>query len=347
MKGRARQHATVETASLHLASHHSRGARLIVGGPEPEVPLRPRIALIAGLFSTCIIAPAFGQAHEKPASTAGRGHLFIVGGGEQSAELVTRFVALAGGRGHARIAVVPMASEDAAGTGKEKADELEELGADVFVLNLNRAEAEGDSAAKLLGSATGIWFTGGDQIRLTRILLDTPVLRAMHLRYERGAVVGGTSAGAAIMPDSMLTGNQQPPGDSSGYYGDEYPLLARGVIEIVRGLGFLHGAIVDQHFIKRERHNRLLSVVLERPTLLGVGIDEGTALDVAPDGRWHVLGASAAIVYDARAGSVTPASASILGATGVRLNLLPAGSTFDPRTGRGALPSRRVPTGAP
>ena len=89
--------------------------------------------------------------------------------------------------------------------------------------------------------------------------------RAIHARYEAGAVVGGTSAGAAIMSDSMITGDQTPPGDTTGYYGDEYPAIERHRIEVVPGLGFLPGAIVDQHFIRRERHNRLLSAVLERP----------------------------------------------------------------------------------
>ena len=159
----------------------------------------------------------------------------------------------------------------------------------------------------------------------------------MKARYVAGAVIGGTSAGAAIMSDSMLTGNQRRP-DSLGYYGDEYPTIARGASEVVAGLGFLHGAIVDQHFIRRERHNRLLSVVLERPGLIGVGIDEGTAVLVEPDGKWDVLGASAVEVIDGRHGTVTGAAAPLLGATNLRLFLLPAGSRFDPRSGRATLP---------
>ena len=100
------------------------------------------------------------------------------------------------------------------------------------------------------------------------------------------------------------------------------------------GLGFLHGAIVDQHFIKRERHNRLLSAVLERPGLVGVGIDESTAIEVSPDGRWHVLGESDVIVYDARHARVTAPGAPLLGATDIRVHLLPSGSVYDPASGR-------------
>jgi cyanophycinase len=265
-----------------------------------------------------------------------RGHLLIVGGGEQSDDLVRRFVDLAGGAGKARIAVVPMASEEAQATGDEKAEQLRGFGADAVVVNLTRAEAEDTATAGRFAGITGVWFTGGDQVRLAPILYDTPALAAIQRRYRAGAVIGGTSAGAAIMSDSMLTGNQRRP-DSLGYYGDEYPAIARGTIEVVRGLGFLHGAIVDQHFIRRERQNRLLSVILERPTLIGVGIDEGTALEIGGDGRWKVVGASAVVIYDARAARVTRAKAPRLGASGVRLQLLPAGSSYDPRTGRAVL----------
>ncbi|HET8712471.1 MAG TPA: Type 1 glutamine amidotransferase-like domain-containing protein, partial [Gemmatimonadales bacterium] len=156
----------------------------------------------------------------------------------------------------------------------------------------------------------------------------TPALAAMKARYRAGAVVGGTSGGAAVLSDSMLTGNQRPPGDTLGYYGDEFPRVARGVIEIVPGLGFFPGVIVDQHFVRRERHNRLLSVILERPSFLGVGIDESTALEVAPDGSWTVRGASAVVVYDARDARVT--AKGPLGGSDIRMHILPPNAGFDP-----------------
>lgn len=274
-----------------------------------------------------------------PASNAQRprGHLFIVGGGESPAVLVQRFVELAGGPTRARLLVVPMASSEPEASGRDKIDELTALGAHASVLLLTRAEALDTARTAALDSATGIWFTGGDQARLTAVLGNTPMLAAMIRRYRAGAVIGGTSAGAAIMSDSMLTGNQRRP-DSLGYYGDEYPAVARGTIEVVPGLGFLPGTIVDQHFLRRERHNRLLSAVLERPTLIGVGIDEGTAVEVDPDGTWHVLGRSSVLIVDARQARVTGVDAAVLGATGLTLQLLPAGGVYDPRQGRAALP---------
>jgi cyanophycinase len=292
-----------------------------------RVPISALGALL--LFGT-------GGVTRLESQAAPRGHLLIVGGGEQSDDLVRHFVELAGGPGKAHIAVVPMASEEAQASGDEKAEQLREFGADAVVLNLTRAEAEDPVVGERFAGITGVWFTGGDQARLAPLLYDTPALAAIQRRYRAGAVIGGTSAGAAIMSDSMLTGNQRRP-DSLGYYGDDYPAIARGTIEVVRGLGFLHGAIVDQHFIRRERHNRLLSVILERPSLIGVGIDEGTALEIGGDGKWKVVGASAVVIYDARTAQVTRAGAQRLGASGIRLQILPSGSSYDPRTGRAVL----------
>jgi cyanophycinase len=293
-------------------------------------------ALVAG---AAICAPT-GRATAQSAKAAPRGTLLIVGGGTQPHDLVVHFVALAGGPGHARIAILPMASEESAESGSEKKAELDSLGADAFVVDVTRQQADADSIVKLIDSATGIWFPGGDQVRLASHLQGSAALRAIHERYGAGAVVGGTSAGAAVMSDSMLSGNQFFPELSSAVDSGVTPRrIGRHTIEIIPGLGFLHNAIVDQHFIKRARENRLLSVIMERPSLIGVGIDEGTAIQVNPDGRWQVLGASAAIVINARHATVTSSSAPRLGAVGLNVSILPAGSTFDPRTGKATLPS--------
>lgn len=290
------------------------------------------VAVLAHSASGAVTIP---EAHARRAP---KGTLFIVGGGEQSKELVQAFVDLAGGA-HARIAVVPTATEESAEAGREKVKDLEEHGAQAFVIDPTRAQAQSDSIVQLIGTATGIWFGGGDQVKLADSLIGTAALKAMLARYQAGAVVGGTSAGAAVLSDSMITGNQKrPEADSIGYYGDEFPNVSRGAIQISPGFGFITNAIVDMHFIRRERENRLLAVVLERPTLLGVGIDEGTAVRVDPDGTWTVLGRSAAIVIDARDARVTGPTAPRLGASGIHVSVLPAGSTYDPRTGRATLP---------
>ncbi len=289
---------------------------------------------LATLLLVLAALPAIATPERPPRP---KGSLVIVGGGERTGAVMHRFVTLAGGAGKAVIAVVPMASEEAAETGRDLVAELDSLGARAYVVLVTRSQAQSESAAQVLDSATGIWFAGGDQARLTAALGGTATLRAMQARYRAGAAVGGTSAGAAIMSDSMITGDQTPPGDTTGYYGDEYPAISRHRIQITPGLGFLPNAIVDQHFIKRERHNRLMSAVLEHPRLVGVGIDESTALEVGPDGLWRVLGESAVVVYDARKARVTAGSRPILGVTELRVHVLPPGSTFDPETGRANL----------
>jgi len=271
--------------------------------------------------------------------TAPRGTLFIVGGGPQPPALVREFVDLAGGAGRARIIVFAMASSDGASSGEEKAKDLRALGATAVNVFANHEQANTDSVARLLDGATGVWFGGGDQVLLARALHGTRTERAIRERYRAGAVIGGTSAGAAVMSALMITGDERhpggarPPSDSS----DTFMTIARDNIVVDSGFALLPGAIVDQHFVRRKRHNRLLSLVLEQPVRLGVGIDESTALIVEPDGRWRVAGASAAIVYDARHAPTTPAG-STLGATGVVLHVLPAGSRFDPASGAATLP---------
>ncbi len=296
------------------------------------------------LVLLCAVLAGCAAARPSPSSTVPaappRGSLLIVGGGPIPDAILERFVALAGGAGDARIAILPTASEHA-DSGVEIAADFQKLGAAAERIVLSREQADTEEAAKRLDGVTGIWFGGGDQSRLTAVLSRTRVESAIRERFRAGAVVGGTSAGAAVMSTPMLTGEERRPGgdrppakDSS----DAYMTIERDNVVTAEGLGLLPGAIVDQHFVRRRRNNRLLSVVLEHPELVGVGIDESTALEVGPDGVWRVLGESVAVVFDARQARITQSSASSLGATGVRLQILPAGGTYDPRTGAATLP---------
>jgi cyanophycinase len=286
-------------------------------------------------------ASAGNLSSQTPAPNA-RGYLVIVGGGPIPEAVDRRFLELAGGAGKARIVVLPMASESGAESGAEKAASFGKLGAaNAVSLNLDRKDTGADSVARLLGGATGIWFPGGDQNRLTAAILGTAVLDSIRSRYRHGAVVGGTSAGAAVMSDPMISGDERrpggsrPPSDSS----DGWMTIDRDDVVLVPGFGLLPNVTVDQHFLRRRRHNRLISVVLEHPTVVGIGIDESTALVVSPTGPWQVIGASQATVYDARRSTVTP-TGKTLGASDVRVHVLPAGSTFDLSTGRASLPTR-------
>jgi cyanophycinase len=295
--------------------------------------MRIRHALLAAAFVLTAGIAARAQTGARP-----RGTLMIVGGGPQPPALVQQFVDLAGGRGRAKIAVFGQASEDGKAGGDEKAADLRTLGADATNMWITRAQASTDSVARLLDGMTGVWFIGGDQVKLTAALRGTKTEAAIHALYARGGVVGGTSAGAAVMSEIMITGDERHPGGDRPDTSSAYMTIARDNVVTDSGFAFIRSAIIDQHFLRRKRANRLISLTLERPPHLGVGIDESTALIVGPTGPWRVVGASAVTIYDARRARITPASAHVLGAADLRLHVLPAGATFDPATGTAKLP---------
>lgn len=286
--------------------------------------------LLGVLMLLASVAPGFAVEESGP-----QGSLLIVGGGDTPRDVQERFLALAGGAERAKIAVLPMASTKFDEEAVEVVVDFHTLGGEAQIVNLSRNEAVGEEKSSYLEGFTGFWFLGGNQTRLAEILLGTRALAIIERRYREGAVVGGTSAGAAVMTMAMLTGKRKY---------SEIPAktdkvsIARGSYEIGRGFGFLPGAIVDQHFLQRARYNRLLSAVLEQPHLIGVGIDEGTAVLVRPDGRWEVLGDSYVKIFDARRARVTAGNGPIIGASNVRMHLLPANSIFEPKTGRATLP---------
>jgi cyanophycinase len=287
-----------------------------------------------------VVASACATAAPKITTTpnAAGGHLVIVGGGPIPEVIDRRFLQLAGGA-NARIVVLPMASESGAESGAARAAAFKQLGAASAVsMQLERKDVAADSVARALGQATGIWFPGGDQNRLTAAIIGTAVLDSIRSRYQHGAVVGGTSAGAAVMSDPMISGDERrpggsrPPSDSS----DNWLTIDRDDVILVAGFGLLPNVTVDQHFLRRKRHNRLISVVLERPNIVGIGIDESTALVVSPTGPWEIIGASQAVVYDARRAVVT-SKGTTLGAANIQVHVLPAGSRFDYASGRATI----------
>jgi cyanophycinase len=274
-----------------------------------------------------LAAAATLNATLSAASTEARGHLFIIGGGRQPAEMTKRFIELAGGTNHAKIFVLPMASEDPASSGADQVVEFKSYGAvQVESVVLTRAEATNLQSATRLDGATGIYFTGGDQSRLAAVLVNSPVHQKLKELYARGAVIGGTSAGAAIMCQVMITGEELLNDDKT----NAFKFIKRNNIETAAGFGFITNAIIDQHFIKRKRLNRLFSVVLEHPQLVGIGIDESTAIVVNADGTFEVLGESAVMVIDPRRATGIHADENRnLSARGIQTHILVAGDRFD------------------
>ena len=258
-----------------------------------------------------------------------QGHLMIIGGGTKNPGVLARFVELAGGA-HARVVVYPMASQEA-DTGPWYADEIRAAGAGaVAVSMLDRAQADADAGLLPLEGATGVFFTGGDQSRLTAALLGTRVHARIRELYRSGGVVGGTSAGAAVMSRVMITGDERRADPDQPFRSIE----ADDVVTS-EGLGLLEeDVVIDQHFVRRRRQNRLLSLVLQDPRAIGVGIDEETALLVEPDRTAEVLGAGPVVVLDARGARtrVDPTDHG-LRAAGVALHVLRHGDRYDFKTG--------------
>lgn len=260
-----------------------------------------------------------------------RGSLIIVGGGDTPYTIQKRFVELAGGPGRARVAIFPMAATEYDEEAEEVLAELKWLGADAVLLNMDREQAQSREMEAMLAGFTGYWFLGGDQNVLAASLLGTRALVTIEFQYEKGAVIGGTSAGAAVMTATMLTGERRT---ASGRINEDPNAVALRSTEVSPGFGLLPGAIIDQHFSRRSRDNRLVSAVLDNPQLLGVGIDEETALIVRPDGKWEVLGNGHIKIYDARRAYIVNEDNDMVGASGIRMHVLPRGSKFDPKLGR-------------
>lgn len=292
--------------------------------------LRSGSSIVAFLAMLAVHAPG------AQASASERGTLFIVGGGTQPPALVQQFVDLAGGAGRAKVVIFAMASVDGKKSGESKARDLRALGAEARNVWVSHAQADTDAVAQVVNEANAVWLGGGDQARLMAVLRGTRTEAAIQERYLAGAVIGGTSAGAAVMSAVMITGDERHPDADRHETKDSFTTIARDNVITVEGLALIGDAIVDQHFVRRKRHNRLVTLLLEREPRLGVGIDEGTALIVHPDGHWSVSGASVAVVYDARGATVT-SGVPALGASDIRMHVLPAGSTFDPKTGTARL----------
>lgn len=251
-----------------------------------------------------------------------KGHLLLIGGGEKPLEAMQKFVELAGGPS-APIVVIPTASSEP-DTGEYYVDLFREGHGctDVTPLEIRTKDDAGLAAhVAAVKRARGIFFSGGDQRRIIEALEDTPVLEAIHARWREGAVIGGTSAGTACQSPLMITGD------------GDFTVIRAGAVELSSGLGLFPGVIVDQHFIARQRFNRLLSVILEHPDLLGVGVDEATAVWVRPDSTFEVIGRSAVMVIDARDAAVSRETKNdakeMLSARDVRIHILVDGQTFD------------------
>ena len=264
------------------------------------------------------------------------GRLLVIGGNEDKDEesmvILPHFVEMCGGK-NARILVCGTPSKDVEKKERTYRELFEKIGvAEVMEPDVTRRiDGEDDELVAMVRRATGVFFTGGDQLRLTAIVAGTPFGDEIrHRIFNEGLIAGGTSAGAAAMSSTMVIS-----GSSSG-------TVRRADVGLAPGFGYWRDTVVDTHFSQRGRVSRMLVIFAHNPQVLGVGLDEDTAIDVQPGEKFTVLGSGAAFVFD---GTVTYTNAPEAGDEDViammdsAMHVLPAGYGFDLRTKRPLLPS--------
>jgi len=258
-----------------------------------------------------------------------RGTIVPIGGAEdqiKDPEILKRFVDLCGGR-RARIAVIPTASERD-DTGRRYERIFKDLGArSVKSFEFaSRADAEDDEAVGDLKEASGIFLSGGNQLRLSTLLGGTLAAKALRRANAAGVPVAGTSAGAAFLSEHMIA------------FGDEGATPRAGMVTLAPGLGLTNRVIVDQHFRQRDRLGRLLAALAYNPFAIGLGLDEDTAVFLDDDNALEVAGSGAVTVVDpgdvefSSMGTVKPGEPVTI--LGVRLHVIGPGGGFDLETRR-------------
>lgn len=253
------------------------------------------------------------------------GRLLVIGGNEEKegeCRILRSFVEMAGGR-DARLVILTTATELPEEVGEEYQGIFERLGAgEVRVLHAEtRREASDRSLAETVREASGIFLTGGDQLRLTSILGGSEADRSILRAFRGGAIVAGTSAGASAMAGTMIVS------------GDSADTATRSTVSMAQGMSLVADVVIDQHFAQRGRMNRLLASVAQNPHLLGIGIDEDTAVLVMPDGRCEVIGSQSVTILDGRQIRQTNVSDSSsrepLAITNLVMHVLPEGYGYD------------------
>jgi cyanophycinase len=256
-----------------------------------------------------------------------RGWIVPIGGAENKENdrhILERFIRVSGGE-NADIVVIPTASRMHE-TGPRYEKLFNELGAaQVTVMDFDtRRDCQEAGRLRRIEEATGIFFTGGNQLRLTTLLGGTPVAKLIRSRNARGVTVGGTSAGASILSEHMIA------------FGDEGSSVISGSVRLAPGLGLTNRFIIDQHFRQRDRLGRLITALAYNPFAVGIGLDEDTAAFIGPDEIIEVEGSGGVTVVDASEVSYSSIGevddGQPVSVLGLRLHILVAGATFNLHT---------------
>ena len=256
-----------------------------------------------------------------------RGYIIPIGGAEEKIKkplILQKFAELCGGK-NARLAIIPTASKLKA-TSQHYIDIFRDIGVDhcIGLPIEERADSEREDYLREIKEASGIFITGGHQLRLSTIMGGTSLAQMIRRRNADGVHFAGTSAGAAFIPEHMISG------------GRSTPTPREGGVTFAPGLGLTNRIVVDQHFRQRDRLGRLLSAVAYNPFASGIGIDENTAAFIDPDGMLEVVGSGAITVIDpselSHSSMGSKRKGTPINLTNLRLHLLTRGAKYNVNT---------------
>ncbi len=253
------------------------------------------------------------------------GNLLIIGGAEDKlgqSKVLKHAIEMCGGP-ESKIMVLTTATQKPEEVGKEYRNVFSRLGVkSIDVLNVDtRTDANSDSVAQKISSAAGVFFTGGDQLRITSILGGTKTAKVLMDMYKKGIPIIGTSAGASVMSSVMIVDGN---GNSAA---------RKCTLGMSPGLGFIEQVIIDQHFEQRGRLGRLLIGVAQNPSVLGIGIDEDTSIKVYSNASFEVIGTNCVTVIDGNTIQESNVSElkseEIIALSNVTIHILPSGYGYD------------------
>lgn len=271
---------------------------------------------------------SFGATAQTP-----KGTLVIVGGGKRTPAIMQKFFAAGGGQQGKYLVITTACHKTCKIDGEEAVEEYAGYGVnDVKWVAPTRKQADDPAFVdKWLDGVTGVFFTGGLQRRIVDTLRGTEMHKRLMSMYENdGIVIGGTSAGAGMMPDPMIAGNRKvrkdnaPDNDKKTGVKSIRPRNAR----ITPGMGFLKNAIIDQHFLARSRENRLFSAALDMPQVTAFGIDEATAMVVTGGNQVEIVGESSVMVIEVDAATIKKDDNGDYGCSGMTVRLLLSGDKY-------------------
>lgn len=278
--------------------------------------MRILLPLMIILLAGCL--PDNRQPH-----SATHGKLYIIGGGNRPQSMLTEMASLAGISTGKYIYVLPMASSEPDSAILWAKEDFSSAGIkQVYGFNFRKGEEQPPERLDSVRNAGMVYISGGVQSRFMDAVLGTPLYDAVHAAYNNGAVIAGTSAGAAVMSKKMITGEQMKhSGEVAGY-----TTIEADNIEIKEGLGLIRDVIIDQHFIKRQRLNRLVTGSIENPDEICIGIDESTAIIV--EGQSAKVTGSGQVVVIVNRTKNKKVLNGLLGSEGLELSVYLPGDSF-------------------